>query len=65
MQSYYNYLDSAKFIGTKKDTIDMAVCCGSDTWEVIKVSPRKFALFCDQSVNLIPAYNKIVISSLS
>jgi len=63
MTSYYNYLDSASFIGTKKETLDMAFGCGADTWEVIKVSPRKFALFCNQSVNLIPDYMTIVIGS--
>ena len=58
-----NYLEAAKFIGTKKETLDMALECGADSWEVTKVSPRKFALFCDQSVNLIPDYETIVISS--
>jgi len=58
-----NYLEAAKFIGTKKETFDMAIECGADTWKVIKVSPRKFALFCDQGANLIPGYETIVICS--
>lgn len=63
MNSHYDYLEAAKFIGTKTQTLDMAFECGADTWEVTKVSPRKFALFCDQSVHLIPDYETIVICS--
>ena len=63
MKSHYDYLEAARFIGTKKETFDMALECGADSWEVIKVSPRQFALFCGQSVNLIPNYEPVVIGS--
>ena len=59
MTTDYDYLDSASFIGSKKDLQDyLASCPDLDGMEVVHLSARRYALFTGLSCVLVPAHEK-------
>jgi hypothetical protein len=65
MKSSFDYTEAASFVGNKKETLSMAVELGSDTtWTVIQLSPRRFALFVEESTYIIPQHATVVRTNI-